>query len=181
MKMLPCDKRQKVVKRSQDLTVLRCVNRKCEAFGSEVTEEVCAHCPVRVFKHVRPCEQAGQVRPIPPSVEKISDEEFEAMIQDSPLGPMEPDPDDPDVPDYPKMSLQLWLYKEAVMKWNKAGRPVRTDAEVEEIHKTHCEPCAWYDKEKKRCKGCGCRVSVSSTAVFNKIKMGTEHCPRELW
>ena len=31
------------------------------------------------------------------------------------------------------------------------------------------------------CRGCGCRVAAYGMAVFNKIKMATQHCPREKW
>jgi len=82
-------------------------------------------------------------------------------------------------PDFPPMSMQVWTYKEALIKWNKAGRPTRTQEEVEEIHKTHCEQCDWYEPTQKRCRGCGCKVTVGSIAVLNKLKMKTEHCPKE--
>jgi hypothetical protein len=87
--------------------------------------------------------------------------------------------------DYPDFSVQLWTYKEALIRWNKAGRPKRTQEEVEEIYTTHCnppgKPCEWYDPEQSRCKGCGCKVTVGSVAVFNKIKMATEQCPKGKW
>jgi hypothetical protein len=82
---------------------------------------------------------------------------------------------------YPAMPMQLWTYKEALIRWYKAGRPKRTQEEVEQIHSEHCKPCEWYDKDSSRCKGCGCAVTTGSIAVFNKIKMGTEHCPKEKW
>jgi hypothetical protein len=85
-------------------------------------------------------------------------------------------------PQYPALSMQLWTYKEALIKWNKAGRPKRTQEEVEYIHSTFCASgCEWYDKDAQRCKGCGCAVTIGSLAVFNKIKMGTEHCPKDKW
>jgi hypothetical protein len=88
-----------------------------------------------------------------------------------------------DVPlKYPALSMQIWTYKEALIKWNKAGRPTRTQEEVEHIHSTYCASgCEWYDEDAQRCKGCGCAVTVGSLAVFNKIKMGTEHCPKDKW
>jgi hypothetical protein len=82
-------------------------------------------------------------------------------------------------PNYPAMNMQIWTYKEALIKWHKAGRPTRTDEEVEHIHKTHCLKCDWHDPEQDRCRGCGCRVTVGAIAVFNKLRMQTEHCPME--
>jgi len=116
----------------------------------------------------------------------LDDEEVKKMISEAGLDIMDLDENPliekgPLPPEYPPLSVQLWTYKEALIKWNKAGRPTRSQEEVEEIHKTHCMPCEWYDKEKKRCRGCGCTVSVGSIAVLNKIKMGTEHCPKEKW
>jgi hypothetical protein len=85
-------------------------------------------------------------------------------------------------PHYPPISLQLWSYKEALIKWNKAGRPTRTQEEVEKIHEEFCDvPCEWYDTDQKRCRGCGCKVTVGSIAILNKLKMATEHCPKDKW
>jgi hypothetical protein len=84
-------------------------------------------------------------------------------------------------PDYPPLVMQLWTYKEALIRWRHAGYPTRSQEEVARIHKICAEPCEWYDEDKKRCKGCGCKVTVGSLAVFNKIKMETEHCPKEKW
>jgi hypothetical protein len=83
---------------------------------------------------------------------------------------------------YPAISSQLWSFKEALIKWNKAGRPTRTQEEVEHIHREFCSvPCEWYDEGARRCRGCGCAVTTGSIAVFNKIKMATEHCPKDKW
>jgi len=127
-----CDKQQKVVKKEG--VSLRCLNRKCDVHGQEVSDNICQVCPFKVKKHVRPC------RPRPQAATP-----------------------------------------EAVMRWNSAGRPTRTDEEVGRILETICKPCSWYDPEKKRCRGCGCTVSTSSIAVANKLKMATEKCPRGLW
>jgi hypothetical protein len=83
---------------------------------------------------------------------------------------------------YPAISLQLWSFKEALIKWNKVGRPTRTQDEVERIHREFCSvPCEWYDEGARRCRGCGCMVTTGSIAIFNKIKMATEHCPKDKW
>jgi hypothetical protein len=72
-------------------------------------------------------------------------------------------------------------YAEALIEWTAAGKPKRSDKEVEQIFNQHCKPCRWYDPEKQICRGCGCRVADSGYVVLNKIKMATEHCPRKLW
>ena len=81
-------------------------------------------------------------------------------------------------------------WKDAVIKWNRAGRPVRTDEEVASCLavcvandvKTEggrkCYTTSWIGG---RCKQCGCRVNEGSIPVANKIRMATEDCPLGLW
>jgi hypothetical protein len=118
----------------------------------------------------------------------VSDADVKAMILEAGM-----DPEDLEKnqvfesgelpPNYPPLSMQMWTYKEALIKWVKAGRPKRTQEEVEHIHSTFCnppgKPCEWYDADQGRCKGCGCQVSLGSIAVLNKLKMATEHCPKD--
>jgi len=85
------------------------------------------------------------------------------------------------IPEIPGFTEQAQNYWRAIRKWIAAGRPTRNDGEVEEIHRTYCKRCAWYDEERKRCKGCGCKVRPDGTALLNKIRMATEHCPRNFW
>lgn len=180
--MKPCRKRQKVVKRPSNETRFRCLHKQSAMNGQEVNEDICASCPVRVFLENAPCKKPA------PTSERVdlSNVEVKQMIEDAGLKEEEFD-DRPLVnsssepPNYPPMSMQLWAYKEALLKWQKAGRPTRSQEEVDRIHEQYCSKCDWYDKEKKRCKGCGCKVTSSSMAVFNKIKMATEHCPKGLW
>jgi len=191
--MIPCDSRQTVVNRSTGLTVLRCINNDSPASGQQVEEEACALCPVRnyVRSECPGCKQATARALEETHVETGSSEEVIEMLSEAGMDmaleqfDTEPVAEGELPPDYPPMSLQLWLYKEALLKWQRAGRPTRSEEEVKRIHETLCnppgEPCAWYDSEKKRCKGCGCKVSTSSMAVLNKIKMATEHCPLEKW
>ena len=70
-------------------------------------------------------------------------------------------------------------YAMALARWAKAGFPVREQAEVERIEREICRPCEKY--VDGRCKQCGCRVTASSLAVANKIKMATENCPLGKW
>lgn len=158
--MIKCSKRQKLV--TDGVTSFRCLNRSCVAWGKAVTDEACGLCPLAANSTKPNCSEP--MKPL----------EF---VEEPPVESIPPE----EVPNYPAMSMQMWLYKEALVRWNKAGRPVRSAEEVEEIITAHCKPCDWYDAEAKRCKGCGCKVTTSSVAVFNKAKMLTEHCPKELW
>jgi hypothetical protein len=86
-----------------------------------------------------------------------------------------------DIPEIPGLTTQVQNYWRAVKRWISAGRPTRTDKEVKMLHKTYCIRCNWYDDKSKRCKGCGCKVRAEGTAMLNKIRMATEHCPRNFW
>ncbi len=83
--------------------------------------------------------------------------------------------------EYPAVVQELKTYAIAVKNWVGAGRPIRTDAEVEAIHSQYCSQCDWYDKDQQRCKGCGCKAKAEGAALLNKIKMSTQHCPKQLW
>lgn len=184
--MLPCDKRQTIVDRRTDETTYRCANDKSEANRQEVNEDICSVCPVRfLINQPRPCQQKERPKDCE-ECKPIDDAVLEKALTN--IGGFDDDiepEDDPtgEVPDFPAMSVQIYLYKQALKKWHAAGRPVRSQEEVEDILENKCKPCPWYDKEKKRCKGCGCRVSNGGFPVFNKIKMATEHCPHpeEKW
>lgn len=184
--MQPCLRRQKLVTITQEgkETSFQCVNRKSVAFAQAVDEGICAGCPVRMAPaEPPPCKQAP-AKPEPIKPPKAVKEEVEDLVKGTPLEDMpikEMEGVEEGDPEYPALSMQLWLYKEALGKWKRAGYPVRTDAEVKEIHEKKCKPCNWYDADKKRCKGCGCKVTIGSVAVFNKIKMATEHCPKGEW
>jgi hypothetical protein len=181
--MLPCEKRQVIIRRNSGEVKLRCINRDCDAFGHNVDEEACKICPVRAYTTKPPCKQKREPCD---DCQPIKDEVLaKALHQNSPIVEIKPEdtPDGKGVKDYPPMSLQLWTYKEALVRWQKAGRPTRTDEEVDQILKEHCteKQCDWYDPEKKRCRGCGCRVTDSGYAIVNKVRMATEHCPKERW
>lgn len=84
------------------------------------------------------------------------------------------------VPNFPSNSKLITNYGKAVKRWIVAGRPTRSKEEVKRIYDL-CASCNWFDSESQRCKGCGCNVKPKGLAIFNKIKMLTEHCPRRLW
>ncbi len=173
--MEPCDKRQKIV--DKGVETFRCVNRNCLARGQMVTEEACSLCPVRSFRAMS-CKEKSKVQEPPMTDGEI---EFLEAVSTEPVSFVEGTPDGGQPPNYPPMSLQVWLYKEALLKWNREGRPTRNAEEVTAILTNHCKKCDWFDADANRCKGCGCKVSSSSIAVMNKIKMATEHCPKGLW
>lgn len=67
----------------------------------------------------------------------------------------------------------------SLWRWNKAGRPVRTQEEADAIVAIcQSNQCGKYITEwGGRCKKCGCRVHNGTIAVTNKALMATEHCP----
>jgi hypothetical protein len=84
-------------------------------------------------------------------------------------------------PKAPNLLRRAMSYAEAVIEWTAAGRPERSDEEVERIFHHFCKPCRWFNRRRQICYGCGCRVADSGFAIFNKIKMATQHCPRKRW
>ena len=67
-------------------------------------------------------------------------------------------------------------YAAAILKWSRAGWSRRTPDEVKAIFRTKCLPCP--ERQRGKCKKCGCRVSEGTIALVNKIRMATEHCPK---
>ncbi len=68
-------------------------------------------------------------------------------------------------------------WAKAVGFWIMAGRPVRSDEDVDRIL-TICKACDRF--ENGSCNECGCHVS-EGPAVFNKARMATEFCQLEKW
>ena len=81
----------------------------------------------------------------------------------------------------PMLSKRLRTYLTALRRWVKAGRPTRTDADVEAILAEHCRPCEQYDAQHQACNECGCRVTAGAVAITNKLRMATETCPLGKW
>jgi len=75
------------------------------------------------------------------------------------------------------MATRLARYGNAMRRWIAAGRPVRSDARVQEIFDTLCRTCEHFSVSRQTCKLCGCRVRRSGAAFLNKLKMATERCP----
>ena len=72
-------------------------------------------------------------------------------------------------------------YAAAVYKWNKAGKPKRSNSEVNRIHSQVCTPCPYYRHASLTCGKCGCSVNSKADALDNKIVMETENCPVGRW
>jgi hypothetical protein len=88
------------------------------------------------------------------------------------------------VPPMPKPAQRLFTWAKAVTGWVAAGRPERSEEEVVRIYQTVCAGtpvCDWFNLVKQTCNGCGCRVAAGGSALVNKIKMATQHCPRGRW
>jgi rRNA maturation protein Nop10 len=80
----------------------------------------------------------------------------------------------------PNLIRRGWNYWSAKRKWKKAGKPVRSDEEVEFILETLCKPCNEYT-EHDTCRLCGCPLNQDANALNNKIRMATESCPIGKW
>ena len=66
-------------------------------------------------------------------------------------------------------------YAAALVKWIKAGRPARTQAEINQLLTEHCTPCDRF--KNGSCSSCGCRVNRDTLPFKNKLAMATESCP----
>jgi len=81
----------------------------------------------------------------------------------------------------PPIQKRLVTWAEACANWALAGSPTRPQDEIDRIYKYFCEPCHFRIRSKNVCLVCGCRVDTYGYAIFNKIKMATEHCPKGKW
>jgi len=72
-------------------------------------------------------------------------------------------------------------YTKAVAKHAASGFKKRSPEEIERIYTTICEPCEFYNPEEGGCRVCGCRVGRGKRALFNKIAMASQHCPKGKW
>ena len=71
-------------------------------------------------------------------------------------------------------------YGAAIIRWIKAGRPVRSDESVQGIVRGICGKCRDFNP-KGYCKLCGCRINEDANALRNKARMATENCPVDKW
>ena len=170
---MACILRQKTVYRGkgEPRTEFRCWNKKCDIYRSLVTDADCDKCHFKSVRETQPCTGKEKIT----TIEEPECPECGKAVEEF----MEKHPDGM-VANFRKMSRKALKYSTALKRWIAAGRPVRSEDEVATIHEI-CKKCDLYDSEHGSCKGCGCRVNISKVAVVNKIKMATEHCPKDLW
>ena len=151
-----CDRANVIQVRKKDgsrSTVRRCADPQSSFFTQNVVEDDCRQCPRYLAAEAVRAAQA----------------EAEATGE---------------VPQVPSLPRRAFTWAKAVADWKVKGSPERSDEEVQRIFRTFCAatpPCSWYDPARQLCRGCGCGVAEDGLAVFNKIKMATQHCPRNLW
>jgi hypothetical protein len=71
-------------------------------------------------------------------------------------------------------------YAAALKKWVAAGRPTRTDEEIEAIEAI-CKQCEKYEPIEGRCSVCGCKILTPGITIMSKAKLATEKCPKGKW
>lgn len=74
-------------------------------------------------------------------------------------------------------------YTYSIAKWISSGRPKRSDDEVHRLFAI-CNTCPkflYLSDNSGNCGSCGCRLSLGSSAMANKIRMATEDCPEGNW
>jgi hypothetical protein len=70
-------------------------------------------------------------------------------------------------------------WAEAVAEWVAVGRPVRSEEEIANIYRIFCSTCPLFHRDT--CRECDCNVRKEGWAIFNKIKMATQHCNKGYW
>lgn len=75
------------------------------------------------------------------------------------------------LPSLPKRAKMVCA---AVGRWVKAGRPVRSAAEIESLLAI-CQACELFTGT--HCSKCGCPINNEPAALHNKLAMATEKCP----
>lgn len=183
--MLECRKRQ--VERRAGEVHHKCINKESEAYRTYVDSTVCGACPVRVMLEQAETKFARQ-RPLQlpvindtgyPSCEfRINKGEMTCGVTGLPT--------DADICNRcakdsktatPNLLDKVVSYSKAVRKWVAAGRPERTQEEVQQIYDEHCSKCSMFDRKKNVCNSCGCPANTDQPPLRNKLKMATEACP----
>lgn len=76
------------------------------------------------------------------------------------------------------VSKMISQYLQERAKWTKAGKPLRTQEEMDKLF-TICNSCPQYKKYSDhdgQCSVCGCNIKKEGT-FLNKIAWGTTRCP----
>lgn len=71
-------------------------------------------------------------------------------------------------------------YTSAVARWIAAGKPKRTQEEIDHLF-TICQACEHFSQKVSACRLCGCRINRNHRALGNKLAMATESCPIKKW
>jgi hypothetical protein len=83
----------------------------------------------------------------------------------------------------PHQRESLWAqWREAVAQWRAAGKPVRSQAEIDAC----LEICRQCDRVGQRlglmyCQVCCCNLKTPMIDQLSKVKMKTETCPEGKW
>jgi len=67
--------------------------------------------------------------------------------------------------------------------WARAGKPYRSDSDINAIFTDICEPCEYFERKsdvRGICKLCGCKLKKTGKS-FNKIAWATSKCPDGRW
>lgn len=81
-------------------------------------------------------------------------------------------------PQKPNWLIRGWNFTAAMAKWTAAGRPMRTQDEIDARLKI-CQACPYLDRQSN-CTVCGC-ACVETNQVLNKLAIATEKCPKGKW
>lgn len=71
-------------------------------------------------------------------------------------------------------------YTSAVARWIAAGKPRRTQEEIDHLFAV-CQACEHFSQKVSACRLCGCRINRNHRALGNKLAMATEQCPFGKW
>lgn len=70
-------------------------------------------------------------------------------------------------------ALKAWI------KWDRAGKPIRSLEEVEQVQKI-CSECSYYQGRTCTHEDCKC-TGPRGSWLTDKTVWATEHCPLEKW
>lgn len=77
----------------------------------------------------------------------------------------------------PPLIIRGWNFAAAMARWVLAGRPRRSQAEIDE-RLAICQACPFLVND--HCSECGC-ACVEENRLINKLALATEVCPKEKW
>ena len=185
--MRECRKRQ--VERRKGEVIHRCINKEAEAYRQPVDASVCDSCPVRVL--LQKAEKKEPPRRVMLPVVDTSDYpacefRFKNPKDATPVCGVTGLGTDKEIctrcakgsaVETKTLLGKAMNYQAAIRKWFAAGRPERTDEEIQAIYEEHCSKCDMFDKERQVCNSCGCPANKHQPALRNKLRMATEACP----